>query len=67
MYVLTLPPPPTRTWLCCRQCRTFYTREHPCLCRSDDEGPARVQDRLRGVNVLQTMLRRFWGYCIDGR
>jgi hypothetical protein len=53
---------PAKTWLCCRQCRSFYTREHPCACRSEED--ERVKGKREGH-----MFASFWAKlsgCLRG-
>jgi hypothetical protein len=52
-------PAPTQTWLCCRQCRRFYTRARPCPCRQEEtENAAPLTVRHVG---LQRALARLLG------
>lgn len=60
---MTSPVVGTKTWLSCRQCRAFYTREKPCRCRQDDiaKGTHLLFYVLRGLVTTPISLWFFSG------
>jgi hypothetical protein len=53
---------PAYTWLCCRQCRQFYTREALCACRKDDSSENKTFFWWRVLQVGRKVVRAFLGF-----